>query len=412
MTNAVRDNNSIPVALGMLNTDGKTIGMIGVDPTSHITQVEDLTDILSEYPDRFLITPSSINSDLYYDLSLAPASFWSNVRSDGGDIRVTAQDGPTQLAREVSGFDYAGHKGLVYIGGLTGHTACYMYYGNPSATEPAANSAYGKYNTWESALFGVYLMNGNGNDATSKQNTANAIGSPTFSAGRLSGQQCLNCGDGSTNKYLQTASYAHGISVGDFTILAWANPNFLSVGSNCPIAAFGLYNPVLSSSDTRVSTGLCGYFVGFMNGGHSFPLNAWARVAMVRRSGFVYFYFNGVNTTPAGINKAGVDVGLSSILNIGTDNFAADKYGGLIGETRFYTRGLTDAELATDYANQNNPASFWTTGGAEIMIPQSNSWAERDDNVVPVLMGVSSSDGVTPVPLYVNSSKQLLIQST
>jgi len=56
------------------------------------------------WSNRFKITPASVNSDLYYDLSLAPASFWSNVRSDGGDIRVTAQDGTTQLAREVSGF--------------------------------------------------------------------------------------------------------------------------------------------------------------------------------------------------------------------------------------------------------------------------------------------------------------------
>jgi hypothetical protein len=51
-----------------------------------------------------------VNNDLYYDLSLAPSDFWNQVRSDGGDIRVTAQDGTTQLAREVSGFDYAGHS--------------------------------------------------------------------------------------------------------------------------------------------------------------------------------------------------------------------------------------------------------------------------------------------------------------
>jgi len=39
--------------------------------------------------------------------------------------------------------------------------------------------------------------------------------------------------------------------------------------------------------------------------------------------------------------------------------------------------------------------------------------ASRDDNGVPVLMGVSSDDGVTPVPIYANESTGgLFIKST
>ena len=38
--------------------------------------------------------------------------------------------------------------------------------------------------------------------------------------------------------------------------------------------------------------------------------------------------------------------------------------------------------------------------------------ALRDENFVPVLIGVSSADGVTPVPVYADSSGQLLIDST
>lgn len=41
-----------------------------------------------------------------------------------------------------------------------------------------------------------------------------------------------------------------------------------------------------------------------------------------------------------------------------------------------------------------------------------NDLAARDNSGVPVLIAVSSVDGVTPVPLYVNSSGQLLIQTT
>lgn len=38
--------------------------------------------------------------------------------------------------------------------------------------------------------------------------------------------------------------------------------------------------------------------------------------------------------------------------------------------------------------------------------------AARDDNHRPVLMAVSNSDGTTPVSLYVDSSGNLLTQST
>jgi len=38
--------------------------------------------------------------------------------------------------------------------------------------------------------------------------------------------------------------------------------------------------------------------------------------------------------------------------------------------------------------------------------------AKRDNSGISVMMAVSSVDGVTPVPLYINSSGQLLIQST
>ena len=38
--------------------------------------------------------------------------------------------------------------------------------------------------------------------------------------------------------------------------------------------------------------------------------------------------------------------------------------------------------------------------------------AIRDNNGVPVLLALSSSDGTTPVPLYVGSTGQIMIKST
>lgn len=52
------------------------------------------------------VQSSQVDADLtdfpvYVDLSDLPAGFHTNVKSDGGDIRVTKSDGTTEVAREV-----------------------------------------------------------------------------------------------------------------------------------------------------------------------------------------------------------------------------------------------------------------------------------------------------------------------
>lgn len=44
MAQAKRDDNYIPVAIGVLDSDGVTPTMLEADPTSHILDVEDNTD--------------------------------------------------------------------------------------------------------------------------------------------------------------------------------------------------------------------------------------------------------------------------------------------------------------------------------------------------------------------------------
>lgn len=41
MSNALRDNNRIPIATGLLNTDGTTPTMLKANPTSHIMDYSD-----------------------------------------------------------------------------------------------------------------------------------------------------------------------------------------------------------------------------------------------------------------------------------------------------------------------------------------------------------------------------------
>ena len=64
----------------------------------------------------------------------------------------------------------------------------------------------------------------------------------------------------------------------------------------------------------------------------------------------------------------------------------------------------------TVYANPNTHKLAISNGttGSDFSIKN----APRDENRIPVAMAVSSSDGITPVILYVDSSHNLLINST
>ena len=122
----------------------------------------------SNWPYRFTITSNPVlvlesNTNLYFDLSKAPLSFWDNVNDDGSDIRVVFQDG-TEVAREVSGISKASRRGSLYFDstGLSTsvETRWHIYYGNPGAAEPLPEWVNGRYNVWDDDYVGVWHFDG------------------------------------------------------------------------------------------------------------------------------------------------------------------------------------------------------------------------------------------------------------
>lgn len=67
------------------------------------------------------------------------------------------------------------------------------------------------------------------------------------------------------------------------------------------------------------------------------------------------------------------------------------------------TPTMVKADPATNYILTED-----NTTGSDLSADQ----AYRDGNLVPTMIAVSEVDGVTPVPLYVNASGELLIDST
>lgn len=70
------------------------------------------------------------------------------------------------------------------------------------------------------------------------------------------------------------------------------------------------------------------------------------------------------------------------------------------------TDGLTPVPIKVD-SSHSLQTSDGTTGS-----DYGRGSAVRDGNRIPVILGVSSADGVTPVEIYCDSSGNLLVQST
>lgn len=119
----------------------------------------DWYDLAQTWTKRFKITLDNTKvteavNDVVYDLSLAPAAFWSSVQSDGDDIRVTTEDS-TEVPFALSNFDYANNSGILYFKatGLSTSTdtSYYIYYGNGSATAVSPSATYGSDNVWSAS---------------------------------------------------------------------------------------------------------------------------------------------------------------------------------------------------------------------------------------------------------------------
>lgn len=71
------------------------------------------------------------------------------------------------------------------------------------------------------------------------------------------------------------------------------------------------------------------------------------------------------------------------------------------------TDGITPTRMQADPTGHTLLASDGTSGS-----DFGSDNAGQDNNGIRILMAVSEVDGTTPVPLYINSSGQLLIDTT
>ncbi|HMO78432.1 MAG TPA: hypothetical protein PKD95_04525, partial [Candidatus Paceibacterota bacterium] len=101
---------------------------------------------------------------VYVDLSNLPTGFFNQVKSDGGDIRVTTSDGLTERPYDLASINTSLQTGELHFKANLSSTTdseFYIYYGNPAASGYSASATYGSRNVWTNGFDIRYALNEN-----------------------------------------------------------------------------------------------------------------------------------------------------------------------------------------------------------------------------------------------------------
>lgn len=236
--------------VGMLGCSAGVSGTIYVDEFVVNDDGEEIGEVVSfdnGWSHRFKYTIDNSNVGetltefpLHIDLTNdAPAHFWSNVDSNGADIRIVDEDGTTNLSGQahLEGWDYNNSQGHIWVKrtiAASGNSEfVYVYYDNSNVTTAFDDTS--KQATYNSNYVGVWHLNetttGNTDfkDATSNNNDSTSVtidgeGSNPDAIGKANGAVQF---DGS-NDHISMADNSSLDPPNDMTIEAWVKYDQLS----------------------------------------------------------------------------------------------------------------------------------------------------------------------------------------
>ncbi len=223
-------------------------------------------------------------------------------------------------------------------------------------------------NSLTDGLVAYYPFNGNANDASGYRNNP-ITNTATLAPDRNGNPDSAYFFDGSQNMLFGSVPLTN---VNNWTVAAWLNPSTLSqngeavvIGSDNGSTGNGYELGISGGSNTlgqKLSCVLNG--TNWVDSGYSFPAtNEWHHVVMVRVSGVIQFYVDGVRT----LNTTNRGPTLPTAFSIGSVT-GTRFFQGAIDEVRLYNRVLTNSEIVLladgpPYINQK-PANIVTCPGS------------------------------------------------
>lgn len=340
-------------------------------------------------------TTDVTSTPLVVDLSSLNMHFWQNVRSDGGDIRITDQYGQQELPIDIAGIDTTGRTGTLWFkSGKVFNaydTDFYIYYGNASATGYASNAALGSGSVWSDYKVALHLEE---TANTTAGGYKNAVGSNdgtgvSMSAGQATGKLGKGSNFDNTDDTITFGSNL-GMVANSSWLRVWfyydgSNNKgaFIKVGSASTGFGFGIGN---ADMDT-VGTQLLGIFeaVRWIPSGYIFGFNSaqWFMCDMVvDASGVPSFYINGATTGPIAGTTSNAP---GAQLAIGSNANSSRYVRGPLDEVRVAQMIPSAARVNLEYKNQNAASTFYTLGKFERQtVMDGSNTLLRNGNLVAV----------------------------
>lgn len=317
--------------------------------------------------------PSTLTDfPVFVDLNTLPPSFHDNVKSDGGDIRITTSNGTTQVAVDLVYYDSATDLGELHFKApslsSSVDTDFYIYYGNSGASKPANSDTYGAYNVW-SGSSAVYHLNEANNTtsggyknakANSNHGTGTSMGLP-----RELGKEGFSANFDGVDDKIKTSS-VYSITTNTSSITGW------------------VYIPSQSQKGAffKVGTNSNGYGIGM--GDSSFD-NVGNKLIMI------YDNVRWIATTAVltvGWHHVGATISAGGVPTVYLDGAAVGTYSGTgmitpttnstiggsttgrnfpgkVDEVRFTNTIRSANQILAEYRNGNSPLTFYKIGAQE-----------------------------------------------
>jgi hypothetical protein len=327
---------------------------------------------------------------MYVDLATLGSTFFSGVRSDGGDIRVTSGDGTTELPLELVAIDTGAGSGELHFKAdsvsNSVDTTFYIYFDNTGALGYSASDTYGSQNVWDANYVGVYHLietssgsAGEYKDSTS--NTNNGVGEstlPTLTTGKL--------GDGQdfVNGHIDLGASSRWTDLGtndEYNLSAWINlDSSASDGSIVSQWNGGGAGVLLWADAGGTGDGFCHY------GGNYVPadcqnlndqnVGTWQHIVARYDSIDKSVYLDGADTGSGPVTQGFTQ----QLVNFSIGSQEGDNntrlFNGQIDEVRISSIDRGGDWISAEFSNQDTPTTFYATSSVELL--QTTSYVELD----------------------------------
>ncbi|WOV93272.1 MAG: DUF2341 domain-containing protein [Candidatus Nitrosoabyssus spongiisocia] len=308
----------------------------------------------------------------------------SSVLPNGADIIFTSSDGFTILRHEIESFTNNITTGTLVAWvrlptlSSTGDTILYMYY-NVSTASPIPypdvwDSDYEIIYHMDQSTFGAQsTLDSSGNDchATPRSTISTPFESNDLVSAQIGNGLNFDGVDDINGDYLDLPDLASSLFFNtDFTISAWANIDALKRWAR--IVDFGngdrrdniLFSTYASTANLTYNM-LQGATTQSIISNSVLQTGQWAYFTVVHESsGTATIYKNGASITSGAVHTSLNESRASNY--IGKSNLANDQYfDGKFDEFRLSSTARSADWIATEYANQNSPSTFFTISAPE-----------------------------------------------